>query len=110
MKKFKLNDTVIITSGKDKGKKGKITRVYPAKQAVVVEGVGLYKKHLKPQQTGSKGQIIDKQRAISTANIAHLDPKNNKPTRAKFIVDKGGQKQRISAATNTPLPTSVKKK
>lgn len=110
MKKFKLNDTVIVTSGKDKGKKGKITRVYPSRQKVVVEGVGVYKKHLKPQQTGSKGKIVDKQRAVPTANIAHLDPKNNKPTRAKFIVDKSGQKQRVSVSTNSPLPTSAKKK
>ncbi|MBI2010030.1 MAG: 50S ribosomal protein L24 [Candidatus Chisholmbacteria bacterium] len=110
MKKFKVNDTIIITSGKDKGKKGKITRVYPSRQKVVVEGVGLYKKHLKPQQTGGKGKIIDRQRPIPTANIAHLDPKNNQPTRAKFIVDQGGQKQRVSVSTNMPLPISEKKK
>lgn len=110
MKKFSLNDVVIITAGKDKGKKGKITRVFPRLDQVVVEGVGSYKKHLKPFQTKGKGEIVDKQRPIHTASIAHLDAKDGKPTRAKFLIDKSGVKQRISARTQSLLSVHKKEK
>ncbi len=81
-KKFKVGDKVTITTGKHKGKTSKITQVMPSKQQVLVEGVNLYKKHLKPRQTGGQGQIIDRQRPISTASIMLVCPQCKKPTRS----------------------------
>jgi len=68
--KVKKGDTVIVLSGVDKGKSGKITQAFPSKNLVVVEGVGMRKKHQKARREGQKGQIIDKQFPIHASNVA----------------------------------------
>lgn len=103
MKKFKTNDKVLITAGKHKGKTGKITKIFPQTQKVLVEGVNVYKKHLKPRQTGGQGQIVDRQRPIHTASIALICPQCKKPTRAS--------KKRLCTKCNKPITIkSIKKK
>lgn len=108
--KFKLNDQVKITMGKDKGKTGPIRRIFPALNKVVVEGLNLYKKHLKPQATGSAGKIISKERPFYTASIALLCPKCKKPTRVHYHLDKTGEKHRLCAKCNYPLDKKPKTK
>ncbi|HVZ75944.1 MAG TPA: 50S ribosomal protein L24 [Candidatus Paceibacterota bacterium] len=66
----KKGDTVTVLSGNDKGKSGKVLETFPAKNLVVVEGVGMRKKHAKPRREGQKGQIIDKQFPIHASNVA----------------------------------------
>ncbi len=66
----KKGDTVVVLSGNDKGKTGKVTQVFPKTGKVVVEGVGMRKKHQKPRREGQKGQIIDKQHPIAASNVA----------------------------------------
>jgi large subunit ribosomal protein L24 len=66
----KKGDTVIILSGNEKGKSGKVIRTFPKSDEVVVEGVGMRKKHAKPRREGQKGQIIDKQFPIHASNVA----------------------------------------
>ncbi len=83
MFKFKINDTVQLTSGKDAGKRGKILKVMPATDKVVVEGLNLYKRHLKPQGE-TPGSIVSLPRAINVANVALICPSCHKPTRVGF--------------------------
>jgi len=85
MFKFKINDTVQVTAGKDKGRTGKIIKVLPTVHKVLVEGINQYKKHIKPKGNES-GTIVTLPRAISTASVALLCPSCGKPTRVGFDV------------------------
>lgn len=66
----KKGDTVVVRSGNDKGKSGKVVAVFPKTGMVVVEGVGMRTKHQKPRTSGQKGQIIQKQHAIAASKVA----------------------------------------
>ena len=77
MKKFKKGDSVRITSGKDKGKTGEIIRILPKKDSVIVKGLNLYKRHVKPTQNASGG-IVTKERPLPTAKIAKVNVKKAK--------------------------------
>jgi large subunit ribosomal protein L24 len=83
MLKFKLNDSVKLTAGKDKGREGKIEKIYPEEMKVVVPGVNLYKKHVKGMGD-TKGGIYDIPRALSFGKIALICPKCKKITRVGF--------------------------
>jgi large subunit ribosomal protein L24 len=67
---IKKGDTVVVLSGNEKGKSGKVTAVFPKTNQVVVEGIGMRKKHAKPKREGQQGQIIDKQFPIHASNVA----------------------------------------
>ena len=79
--KLKKGDHVIIITGKDKGKKGKIVRVLPDANKVVVEGLNILKKHQRPRKTGEKGQIIKIAMPINASNVMIVDPKTEKGSR-----------------------------
>ena len=79
--KLKTGDNVIIVAGKDKGKKGKIVRVLPSKNKVVVEGLNMTKKHMRPRKTGEKGTMVNTAMPMSASNVMVADPKTGKPTR-----------------------------
>ncbi|MFZ2205598.1 MAG: 50S ribosomal protein L24 [Minisyncoccia bacterium] len=79
--KLKKGDNVIIITGKDKGKKGKIARVLVEKNRVVVEGANMMKKHQRPRKSGEKGQMIDIAMPIHASNVMIADPKTGKPSR-----------------------------
>ncbi|MCX6752889.1 MAG: 50S ribosomal protein L24 [Candidatus Nomurabacteria bacterium] len=79
--KLKKGDNVIVITGKDKGKKGKIVSVLVEKNRVVVEGVNMMKKHQKPRKSGEKGQVISIPTAMHASNVMILDPKSGKPTK-----------------------------
>ncbi|HRY91394.1 MAG TPA: 50S ribosomal protein L24 [Candidatus Gracilibacteria bacterium] len=100
--KLKKNDKVLVISGKDKGKTGKVTRVVTKHEQVVVEKVNIRTKHLKKQQ-GQAGQIIRYEAPISAANVMILDPSNNKPTRIAYKKLDNGKKERISKLTGISL-------
>jgi large subunit ribosomal protein L24 len=87
--KYKKGDTVIVMTGRDKGKRGEIIRVLPDESRVFVQGVNVVKRHTKPTQT-SAGGIVEKEAAIHVSNLAHVDPKTDQPTRIgfKFMEDK----------------------
>lgn len=66
----KKGDNVIILSGNDKGKSGKVTQAFPKLGMIMVEGIGVHKKHQKPRKSGQQGQIIEKQRPIAASKVA----------------------------------------
>jgi large subunit ribosomal protein L24 len=100
--KLKKGDNVIIVTGKDKGKKGKIVLVLPEKNKVVVEGLNMMKKSQRPRKSGEKGQIISKAMPIHASNVMIVDPKTGKGSRmgTKMIGDK---KVRISKKSNQEI-------
>ncbi|MBI2617375.1 50S ribosomal protein L24 [Candidatus Gottesmanbacteria bacterium] len=91
--KFKKGDSVVITAGKDKGKKGKIEKIFLKSSTVLLPGLNIYKRHIKKKEGTHKGGIIDISRPISVANIAVICPKCDKPTRIGMKLD-GSTKKR----------------
>lgn len=99
---FKTGDKVVVISGKDKGKEGKITHVLRKENRVVVEGVNIVKKHVKPngQNTGS---IVEVEAPIHASNVMIVDPKTGKRTRIGHTIDKKGKKIRVTKKSNESL-------
>ncbi|MFP6644076.1 MAG: 50S ribosomal protein L24 [Candidatus Latescibacterota bacterium] len=79
--KIKRDDTVLIISGNDKGKRGRVLRVYPEQDRIIVEGVRMMKKHTKPTQRDPQGGIIEREAPLHVSNVMLVDPKNDEPTR-----------------------------
>jgi len=88
--KIHKNDQVLIISGKDRGKKGKVLAVFPKEAAVVVEGSNIRKKHVKPKRSGEKGQVVETPAPIAVSNVKLICPKCGKLTRVgyKLVEDK----------------------
>ena len=82
--KIKKDDQVLIISGKDRGKKGKVLQVFPKESRILVEGVNLRKKHQKPRKAGEKGQIILLPAPTSISNLKLICPKCEKATRVGY--------------------------
>lgn len=94
--KIKSGDLVYVTTGKDKGKTGKVLKLLKAKNRVIVEKVNVVKRHSKPTQQSPTGGIVEKELGIDLSNVMLLDPESNKPTRVGYNVDDKGKKTRIS--------------
>lgn len=87
--KIKKGDTVLIISGKDKGRKSKVLEVLPKEQRIVIEGVNIRKKHVRPRKTGEKGQIIETPGPVHISNLKLICLKCGKATRVEYkIVEK----------------------
>jgi large subunit ribosomal protein L24 len=84
--KIRKNDNVIMLSGKDKGKTGKVIAVFLKERKVIVESLNLIKKHVRARKQGQKGQIINKERAVSVSNVALICKSCGKPTRVGYKV------------------------
>jgi large subunit ribosomal protein L24 len=100
--KFKVGDNVIVTGGKDKGKKGQVIRVVKEKNTVVVEGVNLYVKHIKPMN-GREGQRVQRPRPLPTANVAIMNNKSQ-ADRVGYKINKDGTKVRVYKKTGEVIP------
>jgi len=100
--KIKKGDTVIVNTGKDKGKKGEVLKTFPSKARVLVEGVNVAKKHQKPTQF-APGGIVEKELSIHISNVSVADPKTDKPTRVGYKIDKDGKKLRVAKASGETL-------
>jgi large subunit ribosomal protein L24 len=90
--RIKTDDQVIVISGKDRGKQGKVLRVEPRKDRVFVEGLNMVKRHQRPQQTAAgqqAGGVIEKEGPIHLSNVMLLDPKDGKPTRVGIEFEDG---------------------
>lgn len=88
--KIRNGDTIVVMSGKDAGKQGKIVKVFPVTNKVIVEGVNIATKHIKKQGT-TPGQIIKIEKAIDASNVMLLCPITQKPTRVGFTMVKEGK-------------------
>lgn len=82
--KFKKGDEILVTVGKDRGKKGKIEKVFPREHAVLVAGINIYKRHMKPRGQGKPGGIIDITKPLDVGKVALICPRCGKPTRIGY--------------------------
>lgn len=100
--KLKVGDKVVVISGKDKGKEGKIVKTLKNENRVVVEGVNVVKKHIKPNgQTA--GSIVEVESSIDASNVMIVDPKTGKATRIGHTIDKKGKKVRVTKKSNSTI-------
>jgi large subunit ribosomal protein L24 len=90
MKKIVKEDTVVVLSGNDRGKTGKVLKVFPSKKRIVVEGINFIKKHSRPTQQLPQGGIVEKESTIDISNVKLIVPKCNRPTRVgvRILEDK----------------------
>lgn len=96
--KIHKNDNVMVVAGNSKGKTGKVLKVFPKNNRLIIEGVNLRKRHTKPSQRNPQGGIIEKEMPVDASNVMLVDPKSNKPSRigAKLILDeKTGKQKRV---------------
>lgn len=92
--KIKKGDNVMVLKGKDKGKSGKVQKVFPKTGKLVIEGINMRKKHVKPKRAGEKGQIVHVTGSLPIANVRLVCPKCSKPARIGFTMQ-GSKKYRF---------------
>ena len=108
MARIRRDDTVIVISGKDRGKTGKVLRVLPKRNRVIVEGLNIVKRHQRPQQVRDAqraetvGGVIEKEGPIHLSNVMLVDPKEGKPTRVG-IARENGERHRVAKRSGTKL-------
>jgi large subunit ribosomal protein L24 len=89
-------DTVVVVAGKERGKRGKVLRVFPDEGRVVVERINMIKKHQRPTQKLRQGGIIEREGSIHLSNVMLVDPRNDKPTRLGVRILSDGKKVRLA--------------
>lgn len=92
--KLKKGDNIIVTVGKDKGRKGKIEKVFPETSRILVQGVNIVKRHMKRRDEKNPGGIVEKSRPMNASKVALICPRCAAPTRIGYVVVKG-EKERI---------------
>ena len=95
MSNIKKGDRVVVTTGRDKGKKGEVLKIFPKEDRALVTGVNMVKRHQRQTQT-QQGGIVNKESAIHLSNLAHVDPKSGKATRVGFKTLNDGRKVRFA--------------
>ncbi|MCS6858547.1 MAG: 50S ribosomal protein L24 [Sandaracinaceae bacterium] len=101
--RIRKGDTVIVISGKDKGKKGEVLRVLPERDAAIVSGINKVKRHVRPSQQNPNGGIVEIEHPIHLSKIMPVDPVTGKPTRIRFRINEDGKKVRIAVKSNTEI-------
>ncbi len=97
--RLKKGDTVVVISGREKGKTGTILKTHPTLNKVTVEGINVVKRHVKPTQAKPQGGIVELTKPIWASKVALVEPTSKKPSRVKFAFDKNGNKVRQYAKT-----------
>src|SRR5919109_1463895 len=106
--KIRRDDEVVVISGKDRGKTGRVLRVDPGKERVFVEGLNIVKRHQRPQQVAGAqraeqvGGVIEKEGPIDLSNVMLVDPKDDKPTRVGIEIE-DGKRYRVAKRSGTRL-------
>jgi large subunit ribosomal protein L24 len=106
--KVRAGDTVVVLTGKDKGRRGEVIRALPRQGKVIVAGVNRVKRHLPVRpDTGTRGGTIggitEREAAIDVSNVALIDPSTDKPCRVGYRITQGGQKVRVARPSGTDL-------
>ena len=102
--RIRKGDTVVVISGRDKGKKGKVTRVLREEDRVLVEGINLVKRHTRPTPRNPAGGIIEREQPIHACKVMPVDPKTGAGTRVRFKAIEGGKKIRVAVKSGEELP------
>jgi len=108
--KLRVGDTVRVIAGSDKGKTGEIVQILRKENRVIVEGVNMVTKHLKPSQADPDGGIVTREAPIHASNVAYYDSKAKETVKIGYDFDEEGKKYRINKKTGKPLDKKTKKK
>ena len=100
---IKTNDTVVVLSGRDKGKRGKVMSVDPKAGKAIVENISVAKRHKKPRKQGEPGGIISMETPIYVSKLMRVCPKCSKPTRPAFIFKDNGEKVRVCKSCDAEI-------
>ncbi len=106
--KLRTDDTVVVISGKDKGKTGKVMRLFKEEDKVIVEGINLVKRHMKPNPRMQQGGILEREQPLHASNVMILDPSTGKGTRIRQKTDDKGVKVRVAVKTGEEIPSPAK--
>jgi len=98
--KIRRDDQVLVITGDDKGKKGKVRRYYPREDRLVVEGVNMVKRHMKPRGNIRQAGIIEREAPINVSDVMLICSKCNKPTRVGFLVLENNNRVRVCKKCN----------
>jgi large subunit ribosomal protein L24 len=101
-------DTVRVMRGDDKGKEGKIIRVYPKTGRVTIDGVNIVKRHRRARTPDEQSGIVDFPAPIHASNVMLLDPKDGSPTRTRRQIDEDGTKERIAVKSGEAIPRAAR--
>jgi large subunit ribosomal protein L24 len=99
-------DTVRVMRGEDKGKEGKVLRVFPKTGRITIEGINIVKKHRKARRAEEQSGIIEMPAPVHHSNVMLLDPKSGQPTRLKRRIDDDGTKERLAVKSGEAIPRS----
>jgi large subunit ribosomal protein L24 len=97
-------DTVRVMRGEDKGKEGKVLRVFPKTGRITIEGINIVKKHRKARRAEEQSGIIEMPAPVHHSNVMLLDPKSGQPTRVRARIDEDGTKERLAAKSGEAIP------
>ncbi len=98
MQRLKVGDLVQIVTGKDKGKRGKVTRLVKGEDRVLVEGLNMVTRHTRPNQRNTEGGRIEKEAPLHVSNVMPIDADSDKPTRVKMVANDEGDLQRVAVS------------
>lgn len=108
--KLRVGDTVQVIAGSDKGKTGEIIQILRKEDRVIVEGVNMVTKHIKPSQADPEGGIVTREAPIHVSNVAYYDSKAKQAVKIGYAFDENGKKYRINKKTGKALDKTTKKK
>jgi large subunit ribosomal protein L24 len=108
VQRLQKGDLVIVIAGKDKGKTGKVMRLFKEEDRVIVEGVNLVKRHMKPNPRMQQGGILEREQPMAASNVMLVDPSTGKGTRIRVKTDDKGVKTRVATKTGTEIPSPRK--
>ena len=100
--RLKKGDKVVVIAGSEKGKEGTILKVLPKEEKVIIAGINMVKKHVKPNQAEPEGKITEKEAPIHVSNVALVDPKTKTATKVKYE-NKDGKKVRVAKKSSTVI-------
>jgi large subunit ribosomal protein L24 len=108
VQRIQKGDTVIVISGKDKGKTGKVMRLLKEDDKVLVEGINLVKRHMRPNPRMQQGGILEREQPFAASKVMPVDPSTGKGTRVKVKTDDKGNKVRVAVKSGEEIPSPRK--
>jgi large subunit ribosomal protein L24 len=105
--RIRKGDKVVVISGKDKGKTGKVMRILREEDRVVVEGINLVKRHTRPTPRSPSGGILEREQPIHASKVMPVDPESGKGTRVRTKTLENGKKVRIAAKSGAEIPVAA---
>jgi large subunit ribosomal protein L24 len=103
MQKIRKGDKVVVIAGKSKGARGQVLQVLPAADKVIVQGVNVITKHVKPTRRNQRGGLEKREAPIHISNIMIADPKSGEPTRVRIMTLEGGRKVRVAVKSGEQI-------